>query len=231
MERRSRRRNPVYCFVCCGVFLVLGAGLLVLSFFVDDSFGAMMIIIVAVVAFIASPLMIVQGLYFVAKNKEGQAKLKDPKYLGARTYGGLGDYQHFHVILDREGQSGGNVAKNVAGAASFLFLGVGVFSSGVNSIDCFVSKDEIVLNNLEKNPDFLDERFTRFPANEIENISFEQSKKYLRVFIRMQNQKKFVFDIILSNNNTDPIKEIFLSAAQKIQPSAPVFETPSPLEI
>lgn len=112
------------------------------------------------------------------------------------TYGQGGNYTYFLAYPDRKWQNSRNAAANVAGALSFVFLGVGVFSfGGAESWDVFISSEEILINNRRKNNRFSDANFMRISSNAVMSIGFQTDKNYQRILLTLAGGDTLFLDI------------------------------------
>ncbi len=127
------------------------------------------------------------------------------------TYGQGGNYTYFIAYPDRKKQNSRNAAANVAGALSFVFLGVGVFSvGGAESWDEFISSEEILINNRRKNNKLLDSNFMRIPSNAILSIGFQTDKKYQSVLLTLAGGDSLLLDMSLKTYSAEFVRESFL---------------------
>ena len=113
--------------IVMGIFVVVaGIAFIILANVGEIAEDATIIVIITgVFMVVAGPFLILVGARGLKKlnklDEQAVALIKDESSIAFLTYGKNGEYRHYNVILDKEGQSARNAVANVAGAASFLF--------------------------------------------------------------------------------------------------------------
>ncbi len=165
----------------------------------------------ALITIFAAVIVGIVGIVRVINAKKAEKKLNDPNSIASKTYGGTGNYAFFKANIGRGAQTARNAAVNTLGVLGMIFGGGGVFVAGHDVFDVFVSPEEILINNKNKNLTFEDSKFQRIHSSNIKAVNYESLKAYERVIISfIDGGKDVVIDVMTGNNNDrTPIRNAF----------------------
>jgi len=187
----NNKKQSKAILITAAVFLIIGAGCLIGGYL--SKLGALML--VAILTLFIALILFLAGAVQSSSEKKAEKNVSNPNTLSYFTYGGNGSYEYFSAAVNTKSQNAKNVAVNVVGAVTMIFLGAGVFSYGQNVNDVFVSDKDIILNDKRKNAALDDRLFTVIHASEIKSIKVETVKKIQRVFIETYDGKTTALDI------------------------------------
>jgi len=167
--------------------------------------------LVAVLGGLIGFILLIVGLSKLFNSKKIAKNMENPNSLSSKTYGKGAPYTHFVCYLDKKGQRAQNIAVNTLGVLGAVFGAGGVFVTGQNSYDVFVSDKELVLNSQVENPTYDDKKFKIVPSTNMKDMQFERVKGHERVIISFKTSNKTLcLDVVAQNDEqANVVKETF----------------------
>jgi len=190
-----KKSQMVGYIICEALFGVAAIVFFIVGFCADDSEMSVGMYIIGGVCLLCAVIVLIGHLAMNSRMKTRNKNCSNPTTLAYQLTQPDSDYDCYEAFPDTIKQSKEKTATNVAGVLSFVFLGVGFFSTGKTSCMVYVSADELVVND-SNNYVMDDNRFRRFPAASVENIRFETLNRYERVVVSLYNyQDDLILDI------------------------------------
>ncbi len=186
----NKKKNMRPVIIIGAIMCAAGAGGIITAFILGNGIVGLF----SFIAVLTGLILLITAAAESSTAKAASANAANPSTLCHKTYGGGGEYVYFPAFPNRKGQAARNAAVNAFGAVTMLFGG-GVFVTGIDSVDVFVSKREIVINNRAKNKKLEDSKFRVIPADALDCVSFETDKKYERVLLGFKDGGLFSLDI------------------------------------
>lgn len=178
--------------------------------------------VVAVIALVFGLGMLAFIFMIKSRDKHWEQNFSNPDSIANKVMGEGTKFAHFVIIPNAKSQKWGNVAANVAGIASAAVFGAGVIEWGKDTLDAYVSDDELIINT-QNSANFDDSNFTCYPSSEIENVTFESLPRYERVTVLLSGNRGMCFDISTSGCPSEYIRAAFGALAGKREEPAEVF--------
>ena len=142
---------------------------------------------------------------------------------GTIAYKVLGEgtpFKCFCVTVDSAEQAAAKAMANVIGAVSLTALGTGVFVSGKQTLDCFVSDDELIIGRHD-NLNFDDEGYACFKASDIERLDIEGRAVSVHVAVYLTGGRGyFMFNVSTVKYKREYIFDCFDALAANIPEQA-----------
>lgn len=213
---------PAICFtVIFGIaaIVLLIVGLVLMQ---DDSDTALFLLVCAGICFVTGFILLIFIIIMKLQRAIQQNNFSNPESIASKVMGENSNFQYFEIIPNARSQKAGNVAVNVAGVASAVFLGVGFFKWGKTSLDAFLSEDELIINTANS-ANFDDSNFTCYKSEEITDLTFESLADYERINITFTGDRSICFDISKSQHSQQEIRDAFGKLFKKPVQSEDVF--------
>lgn len=213
---------PAICFtVIFGIaaIVLLIVGLVLMQ---DDSDTALFLLVCAGICFVTGFILLIFIIIMKLQRAIQQNNFSNPESIASKVMGENSNFQYFEIIPNARSQKAGNVAVNVAGVASAVFLGVGFFKWGKTSLDAFLSEDELIINTANS-ANFDDSNFTCYKSEEITDLTFESLADYEHINITFTGDRSICFDISKSQHSQQEIRDAFGKLFKKPVQSEDVF--------
>ena len=175
--------------------------------------GSPIIIIFSGIFTFTGLIITIVGMVQLSQRKAIDARMNDPSSMANKTYGGSGNYEYCLAYPDKDKQEARKAVANTVGAIGIIFGAGGVITTGLDSVDVFVSPDEIIINDKKRNSLLEDELFRKIPVSTIDEITVKSGDDCVKVVISIANVKKpLILDIpVKYTNGYDFIQQLFTS--------------------
>ncbi len=206
---RPKSRNPFPLLIFAGVILLVSIVLFVLAATEGDSSDGFGYMVIGALIFIIAIACACLGLSLQMRYKRFKANLANPDSMASKLTSENSKYDFYEAVPDAGEQSTKRAITNIVGAASFIFLGAGLFSFGrKNTIDVFVSDEEVVLNQRE-NSAYDENKMIRLNADVIDKFFIATKGRYDRVLLSLKGGEIFELDISNARYKSDKIRASF----------------------
>lgn len=166
---------------------------------------------IALFAIFIAVVFLIIGCSKAVSYKKTKASFENKSSLANKTYGKSEEYVHFVAYYNKKAQAAKNAAVNTLSALTSVFGMGGVFVSGANGWDVFVSTDKIILNCPNQNVTYSDNKFKIIETSKIKKVEFETVKGFERVKFTMRDtEKTFALDVVSKTPETNAlVKQTF----------------------
>lgn len=201
--------------ICCAVFFAVGGIVVaIIASMQSDHEGAIILGGFSALLFIGALAMGITAFSIRRQRIRQDQNFSDTSSVAYKVMGENSKFVYFNVIPNAKSQTMGNVAASVAGIASAAIFGVGMIKWGKDSLDAYVSDDELVINTANS-ANFDDSNFSCYKSDEIENITFESLSRYERITIYLTGNRGMCFDVSTSQYPAEYIREKFGNLLKK----------------
>ncbi len=224
MDAKKRAKIMLVAF---GIMAAGAIACIVTGIVIDNETPKIIAFFLAIIAVV----FLILGINEAIVAKQVKKNMDNPDSFCSKTYGKGKEYTYFSGLMNKNANTAKNAAINAFGALGVIFGGGGVFVSGQNSWDIFVSPDELILNCKSSNRKLNDNRFICVYKQEIQNMEYKPLKHGERIIITDKYGKTVSLDISAKLYPSELIHETFEKLNPTQMPESADGQTPPSEEI